>query len=274
MAQLSARPDISNLALRVISAAVLLPLAVAMIWLGGAMFAVFLALLAAAMGWEVAAMARAAPSVRAALILAGALAPLMFGFAGLPAAAACIGIGAVLVTLSTAFSRQSDAPLLVGAAAYLPGAMVAVLWLRQAPEIGFLTVLWVVAIVVATDVGAYFAGRRIGGRKLAPRISPSKTWAGLIGGVVCAAISGWAVLWLAGGAGSAWAVGFGGILAVVAQSGDLLESAVKRHFGVKDSGSLIPGHGGAMDRLDGFLSVAPVVAFVTWSVSGSPLSWL
>jgi len=128
--------------------------------------------------------------------------------------------------------------------------------------------------VVATDVGAYFAGRGIGGAKLAPRISPSKTWAGLIGGVVCAATASWAVLWLAGEAGSIWFVGFGGALAVVAQAGDLLESAVKRHFGVKDSGSLIPGHGGVLDRLDGFLTVTPVVALVTWGVSGSPVKWL
>ena len=274
MAQPSALSDISDLVLRVVSAIVALPLAVAMVWQGGWMFAGFLALLAAAMGWELAAIARAATWLRACLILAAVLAPLMFVVAGLQAAAAAIGIGVVLVAIPAALSRNSDAPLLVGAAAYVSCAMVAVLWLRQLPVGGISTVLWIVAIVVATDVGAYFAGRGIGGPKLAPRISPSKTWAGLIGGIVCAAISSWIAAWLAGTAGSVWTLGFGGLLAVVAQGGDLLESALKRHFGVKDAGSLIPGHGGVLDRLDGYLSVAPVVALVTWGASGSPLKWL
>lgn len=274
MAQSSPRPDLSNLVLRVISAAVLLPLAVAMAWLGGWMFAVFLALCAAAMGWEVAAMARATPSVRAAVILAAALGPLILVYAGPRAALAWIGIGVALVAIAGAVSNRSDTPLLVGAAAYVACAMVAVTWLRQAPEAGLPTVLWIVAIVVATDVGAYFVGRGIGGPKLAPRISPSKTWAGLIGGVVCAALASWGVPWLVGEGGSLWTVAFGAVLAVVAQCGDLLESALKRHFGVKDSGSLIPGHGGVLDRLDGFLSVAPVVVLVTWGVAGSPLRWV
>jgi len=219
-------------------------------------------------------MARAALAVRVALVLAAALSPLIFIVAGPQIALAAIGGGIALVAIAAALSRQSDAPLLVAGAGYVACAMVAVLWLRQAPGIGFATVLWIVAIVVATDVGAYFAGRGIGGPKLAPRISPSKTWAGLIGGVVCAGFSSAAVLWLTDAAGSVWTVVFGGLLAVVAQSGDLLESAVKRHFGVKDSGSLIPGHGGVLDRLDGFLTVAPMVALVTWGASGSPLKWL
>ena len=272
MAQPSALSDIPDLVLRVGSAVVALPLAVAMVWQGGWMFAGFLALLAAAMGWELAAMARAATWLRAALILAAVLAPLMFVVAGLQAAAAAIGIGAVLAAISAARSRKSDAPLLVGGAAYISCAMVAVLWLRQLPEDGISTVLWIVAIVVATDVGAYFTGRGIGGPKLAPRISPSKTWAGLIGAIVCAGFAGWVAAWLAGAAGSV--LGFGGLLAIVAQGGDLLESALKRHFGVKDAGSLMPGHGGVLDRLDGYLSVAPVVALVTWGGSGSPLKWL
>ena len=115
-------------------------------------------------------------------------------------------------------------------------------------------VLWVFVVTWATDILAYFAGRAIGGPKLAPRISPNKTWAGLIGGVAGAALGGWLLarwfemeplfLWL------------GGPMGAVAQAGDLYESWVKRRAGVKDSGTLLPGHGGVLDRLDGLLAVA------------------
>jgi phosphatidate cytidylyltransferase len=115
-------------------------------------------------------------------------------------------------------------------------------------------VLWVMVVTWATDIFAYFAGRAIGGPKLAPRISPNKTWAGLAGGVVGAGLAGWGIAWL-------FDLGFpfqwiGAPMAVVAQAGDLYESWVKRRAGVKDSGNLLPGHGGVLDRLDGLLPVA------------------
>lgn len=121
--------------------------------------------------------------------------------------------------------------------------------------------IYPVAVVIATDVGAYFAGRTVGGPKIAPRISPSKTWSGLIGGMVLAAIisaisTEWIVL------DDSYQVALmgifivvGAILAVCAQAGDFLESWMKRRAGVKDSGTLIPGHGGLLDRMDGLLSV-------------------
>jgi len=115
-------------------------------------------------------------------------------------------------------------------------------------------VFWVMAVTWATDIFAYFAGRAIGGPKLAPRVSPNKTWAGLAGGMAGAALAGWGVAWL-------FDLGFpfqwiGAPMAVVAQAGDLYESWLKRRAGVKDSGSLLPGHGGVLDRLDGLLAVA------------------
>ena len=125
---------------------------------------------------------------------------------------------------------------------------------------GLIYTLWTLALVWATDIGAYFAGRAIGGPKLAPRLSPNKTWAGLVGGVLLAALFGAAMhrsyglplrLTLATPA-----------LAVVAQAGDLYESWLKRRAGVKDSGTLIPGHGGVLDRLDGLVPVAPLAAFL------------
>lgn len=123
-------------------------------------------------------------------------------------------------------------------------------------------VFWAMIVTWATDIGAYFAGRTIGGPKLAPRISPNKTWAGLAGGVAAAGLAGWLV---AGaeifslGAPFLW---LGAPMAVLAQAGDLYESWEKRRAGVKDSGSLLPGHGGVLDRVDGLLPVALVTLAV------------
>lgn len=140
---------------------------------------------------------------------------------------------------------------------------VALLWIRERAEYegignGFDLLIWVFLVVLATDIGAYFAGRAIGGPKLAPSISPSKTIAGLVGGVVSAALlaGAWAsfaklpelLLWLAAPFG------------VVAQFGDLFESGLKRRAGVKDSGTWLPGHGGLLDRLDGLVPVAVLTA--------------
>ncbi|MEX1147335.1 MAG: phosphatidate cytidylyltransferase, partial [Sphingomonadales bacterium] len=115
------------------------------------------------------------------------------------------------------------------------------------------------------DIGGYFAGRRIGGPRLAPGISPNKTWAGLLGGMLLSVIAalGLGILFTFS-VPAWWLVAAGAGLAIWAQAGDLAESAMKRHFGVKDSGTIIPGHGGVMDRLDGLVVVAPAVALGVW----------
>jgi phosphatidate cytidylyltransferase len=121
-------------------------------------------------------------------------------------------------------------------------------------------VFWVLIVTWATDIFAYFAGRAIGGPKLAPRISPNKTWAGLIGGMIGASFFGWAVAWYFElGRPFIW---IGATMGLVAQLGDLYESWEKRRAGIKDSGSLIPGHGGVLDRLDGLLAVAVAVMII------------
>jgi phosphatidate cytidylyltransferase len=133
--------------------------------------------------------------------------------------------------------------------------------------------LWIIGIVWATDTAAYFAGRPIGGPKLAPRISPNKTWAGLAGGVLASAAIG-VVFALSTSILTPWLVVFiSAGMAVVEQAGDLFESWVKRRFGVKDSGTLIPGHGGVLDRVDGLLAVATSVAILTMLSGRSPLAW-
>jgi phosphatidate cytidylyltransferase len=131
----------------------------------------------------------------------------------------------------------------------LPSAALLILsWLDLGP------VLWVLVVTWATDIFAYFAGRAIGGPKLAARISPNKTWAGLIGGIAGAAVFGWLLAtWFEMELFFQW---MGGPMAVAAQAGDLFESWLKRRAGIKDSGTLLPGHGGVLDRLDGLLAVA------------------
>ena len=131
-------------------------------------------------------------------------------------------------------------------------------------------VLGIVAVVIATDTGAYFSGRTIGGPKIAPRISPSKTWAGLGGGMIAAGlVSLGFFVSNGGGAGSLMglaAFAIGAVLAIVAQAGDFLESWLKRRAAIKDSSNLIPGHGGVLDRIDGLLPVAIVAAELWYRV--------
>ncbi len=120
---------------------------------------------------------------------------------------------------------------------------------------------WMFAVIWATDIFAFFAGKTFGGAKLAPQISPNKTWSGLAGGVVASMIIGFLSAFMFSG-GVIFFVFVSAFLAIVEQASDLLESKFKRIFGVKDSGNLIPGHGGVLDRLDGMMLVAPVVLFL------------
>lgn len=143
------------------------------------------------------------------------------------------------------------------------------LWLRSLATInespsGLMLVVAIIAIIAATDIGAYFTGKRFGKHKLAPAISPNKTWEGLGGGIVCAAIVTMLLHPLPLSTPALFLCGI--VLALLAQTGDLLESWVKRRAGVKDSGNLIPGHGGLLDRVDGYLLAAPAYALlVNWA---------
>lgn len=139
---------------------------------------------------------------------------------------------------------------------------LALLWLRAVPGEGPLLVLYLIGIVCSTDSVAFFVGRRVGGPLLAPSISPRKTWAGLIGGTIAGGIAGGLATLLFGGNSLLWGSALGIALALTCHGGDLLESALKRRYRVKDSGGVIPGHGGMLDRIDGLFASAPVLAVV------------
>ena len=172
----------------------------------------------------------------------------------------CLAAAAGVLALAARPYIRQRAFWLAAGLLYCGLPVVALIWLRGLSQ-GLALTVWTLAVVWATDICAFFAGRAIGGPKLAPRISPNKTWAGLGGGMAGAAAvgAGLGALWLPG----AWlplAAAAGAGLAVAAQGGDLFESWMKRKVGVKDSGGLLPGHGGVLDRLDGLVPVALIVA--------------
>ncbi len=193
-------------------------------------------------------------------------------------------VGLALLVMAWEWNRLVRGPsreLSLGRLAWLAGGFLyigvpslALLWLRAEGDVGRHTVFWLMALVWAADSGAYTFGLLIGGPKLAPRISPKKTWAGFGGGVFCAAAAGAVGAFLLGKDNllplSALSAALGG----VSQLGDLLESWVKRHFGVKDTSNLIPGHGGLLDRVDGLLAGATAAALLSWAVQGNILKWL
>jgi phosphatidate cytidylyltransferase len=181
----------------------------------------------------------------------------------------------VFAALSFALVRAAGrSGILAVGVPYVGIAAVALLWLRDDPVAGRADILFLVLTVWAGDIGAYLVGRWIGGPKLAPRISPGKTWSGAAGGLIGGCLCGLVVAHLFSAPATEWRViGVAALLGVVAQGGDLLESRIKRRFGVKDSGRTIPGHGGLLDRLDGLLTAAPVAALLALAVGRGVVLW-
>lgn len=194
--------------------------------------------------------------VLSAVVLAPlALICIWFGGVAFAVLVVATTIGVMIEWVQMVRAGHGGAASLLAGAAYILLAAAGLFWLRADPLAGRANLLFLVALVWASDIGAYIAGRAIGGPRLAPRISPGKTVAGAVGGLLAAVLVGVAAALLV--SSSLWRAGaLAGLLGVVAQGGDLLESCVKRHFGVKDSGRLIPGHGGLLDRLDALLAVA------------------
>lgn len=190
-----------------------------------------------------------------------------------PAFGAMLGTILVLVLFFLAArDREARAGWIALGLPYMAGSGLALLYLRVTPIHGAELVYYLLAAVWGTDIGAYIAGRLIGGPKLAPDISPSKTWAGLLGGMALAAVFGYGVSAYFDANNSGVGLVLAMVLAVVSQLGDLFESYFKRRSNVKESGSLIPGHGGVLDRIDGLVFAA--VFFVLFQVAiGSAMQW-
>jgi len=253
----AAEQDPRNLSTRIIAAAVLIPLAIAIAYAGGWLWTALVTL--AAIGlyveWLMVVGATAEKRVVATGVAALAVAGFSLAIGRIDAALAVLAMGLVAVALMTSVRRNWAAAGIL----YAGVAEIASVLLRHDAVKGFVALVFVLLIVWVTDSGGYFAGRGIGGPKLWPRVSPKKTWAGAVGGLVAslAVACAFAVLDL-GKAGPLLTIS--GVLSVVSQLGDLFESAVKRRFGVKDSSQIIPGHGGLLDRLDGFVAAVAFAA--------------
>jgi phosphatidate cytidylyltransferase len=263
------------LRLRVLSALVLAPLPIAAIWFGWPWLPLLTAAAAAVMAWEWGRLCRGGNFGRAGIVLVAvvlvAVAAASLASTGLALGTAVAGAG--LVLWAARETKDADPQWTAFGAIWVALPCVCLLWLARDGLAGRPTLLWLLAVVWATDIGAYAVGRTFGGPRLAPRWSPRKTWTGLAGGIVCAALTGWATAAWLGISPAAPLVGVSAGLAIVEQFGDLAESAAKRRFGVKDSSGLIPGHGGLLDRLDGLLAVIPVVALLTLIGGRSLLAW-
>ncbi len=264
---------LQDLQVRIISGVVMASLALACLWAGGWLFSLcwlFLSGMVAA-EWQAMVSPKAVleRSLTAAVMLL-AIATAM-SLAGAGAALECLVAG-VVVTASLAPAGRR---LWAGSGALYAGTLLlAVIDLRfSLSPFGFLALLWLFAVVWMTDIMAYFGGRLIGGAKLWPQVSPSKTWAGTLSGLVSGTAAGAGIVWLAAMPVSWPLVLVLGVAASLAsQAGDLLESAMKRHFGVKDSSPFIPGHGGFMDRLDGFIAASIFAALFGFLRLDAPMA--
>ncbi len=264
----------SETGVRLASAIVMIALALGATWQGGAPFAILWLAAGSAVLFEWIAMvwiARRIPSV-----VAGILAYTAFVLAHLtgwpPVVLTAIAItgGALVVMISTQWRDR----IWAGAGYTVAFVVVAVpILVREHPELGAIGILWIFAVVWGTDIAAYFTGRSLGGPKLWPRLSPKKTWSGFAGGLLAAMLAGFllglvARLWGQDLPMDLWALTLlSGLASVIGQAGDLAESALKRHFDVKDSGKLIPGHGGVMDRLDAFFAVCLLIGLLMLGLS-------
>jgi len=266
-------PRSSELLARVISGVIMIVAALTALWIGGITFVLFWTVCAMAVVFEwqtlIDAPQRWARIAVGALGIAASVVGLLAGYAEV--ALGSVAIGAMA---AAALAGPGKRVWAAGGVVYGGALALSVVLLRVVSALdGVEAILWLFALVWGTDIMAYFGGRSIGGPKLWPRVSPSKTWSGFIVGVTCGAALGvGAVALTLGGPNVSLGMIFllGLVGGAVAQGGDLMESSVKRHFGVKDSSQLIPGHGGFMDRLDGFIATATFAALVGLAKAAGP----
>lgn len=245
---------------RILSAIVLAALTLGLTWGGFESFLSLCAIMGLLLVWEWAKLTNNDTPLELS-ISAGAIALAVFAFVTrewpLLLAATIGGIG--LSLWATHYWWRSKWSLL--GLFYITLPILSLIYLRKDPDYGFFAVIFILLVVWASDTAAYFAGRHFGGAKLAPQISPSKTWSGATGGLFAGLITG--VLFAISIDAEPIILGLiAAILSAAGQLGDLVESAIKRHFGVKDSSGLIPGHGGLLDRLDGIIFASVVAALI------------
>ncbi len=256
----------SDFGVRLGSALVLGPLALLALWHGGWAWSLLIAVALFGLGTEWTRLAGAQPAGYSLLLPLGLLCVLGF------ALSAGYVAGYAALVLLTVLAWCLGGRFFAAGVPYAGIGGLSLLWLRLHANTGLNETLFLVVVIWATDIGAYLVGRIIGGARLAPRISPGKTWSGSVGGLLIGGCFGALV------AGSLhgidwWALAPAMGLSIFAQGGDLMESAIKRHLGVKDSGHTIPGHGGLFDRLDGFLTAAPLAALIALAVQGGLPLW-
>jgi phosphatidate cytidylyltransferase len=237
------------------------PVALAAVWFGAPYFPLLVAVLAIGMGWEWARLSGGASQLVKSAVILTAFAAVAAAAWHAPLLAVVLALlGAIVVWAASIATKMPAPPWTAAGTAWIVLPCVAILWIDAAAN-GRLGILWLLAVVWASDVGAYAAGRALGGPRLAPVLSPNKTWAGAAGGLIGAGLVGLiAALLFAAPIVNVVATSL--ILSVAAQLGDLAESLAKRRFGVKDSGSLIPGHGGLLDRLDSLLTAAATLGLL------------
>ena len=260
--------QMSNLQLRVISAVILAIIVLGITWLGGTPFRLLACVIGAAILFEACAMSRSisgsANQWIAAAGLALALIPMAVG-----ATAVATQAILVLAIIATGFHGFATGATFwaTGGLAYAGLSALSLAYLRDSDTPGLIAILFLFAVVWATDILAYFVGRSVGGPKLAPSISPGKTQSGALGGAVGGVVAG-VLLAMAAGVPNLLTIAVVAlVLSIVAQAGDLFESWIKRRHGVKDSGWIIPGHGGVMDRVDGLVA-AGFALYVLGSLFG------
>jgi phosphatidate cytidylyltransferase len=259
-----APPKWADLGVRTITALVLVPVVVADAWLGGVWFEVLAAFLGVLIAHEWALIAHGRSSSQFALhALAAICAAMLTPVIGIVQTVLIVfGIALLSVALVLLRKQKFTAWVPIGPL-YASLPIIALVVLRRDGTLGWETILWLFLIVWAADVFAYFAGRTIGGPKLAPKFSPKKTWAGLGGAVLgAAAVSLVFATYVPTKPAALPLAILAGALALFEQAGDIFESAFKRHYSVKDSGTLLPGHGGVIDRVDGLIAVAVAAVII------------
>ncbi len=271
-APVGSKPGQGELRLRIVSALVLAAVVLIVTVWGGWPFRIVWVLVAGLVAYEWLSMASRDHAIAAGIgvVLSGLL--LGFSPASQPALAGVAAVAALAGAVLTPRVKGRLALELCGVAYALAFALIAPA-LRSLPELGLAIIIWSFAVVWFTDIAAYFTGRRLGGPKLMPSVSPGKTWSGALGGTIVGTLCGYGVWALTPAAaqtvGPALVIAASLAASVFSQMGDLFESSLKRRFGAKDSSRLIPGHGGFLDRLDGYWAVlvfAGIVLFLSYLV--------